>query len=103
MNLGDLEFKPEQFEECLSEETASVCDVAAEVANRILAEKLEKARRFGLTIDEYGMREHQDSGILGTLSPTHIGRLVCIEEVRGEKDVAEFYEEQRRLNGHGPK
>lgn len=82
MNLNELEFKAEDFEvEFHRDRPVPYFLQVAERANQLLRERLEKALKMDLTVDEYGMREYNDSGLLGTLSPTHTAKLVCIEEI----------------------
>lgn len=83
MNLGELEFKAEDFELCKGELTEErMVQRAAHLANSILREKLEKApevERTALIHGPYG-KIWKNKGTVS--SPAYRARLVCIEEIK---------------------
>ena len=83
MNLGDLEFKAEDFaqllyylrEEC---ETPTATQLA-ELTNRLLRERLENA----LLLRHSNNKTEANGWYIGEKSTdTHSGRLVCIERIK---------------------
>lgn len=81
-NLGNLEFKPEDF--LLGNESLnpglSVAYFLCDNANRILREKLSRALLVFGQIDEDGTIV-QTFGMLPAQGDTHHGRLVAIERI----------------------
>jgi hypothetical protein len=78
MNLGELEFKPEDFELCKGELTEErMIQRAAQLANNFLREKLAKAPEVqsNWSVGKYHWCE------INRVRDTHRARLVCIEEV----------------------
>lgn len=79
MNLGELEFKAEDFPECDQVDTDGDLSRSCAIrANERLRERLEKAK-------EVTGYMHSDGYFILDSSPqngdTHSARLVCIEEV----------------------
>lgn len=88
MNLNDLEYKPEDFFKVRpmypDEDT---CDWAARVANQLLRERLERAQPvFGTARGRSPIGTLYYPDLWTTCQrayfDTHVGRLVCIEQVK---------------------
>lgn len=94
MELGDLEFKAEDFWEfelrirTTSDEPPYVCDsnyqVLAELANRILKEKLGKAEFVYGVMGRYGQFVMIDKSVIinSPVEQKLTARLVCIEKIK---------------------
>lgn len=46
------------------------------VANEALARRLKLLPKMHLTVGKHGVREWTDSGLTGTMEPTHMARLI---------------------------
>lgn len=92
INLGDLEFKAEDFvKDCCCGGVGCNGDQYSDTANRILREKLAKARKVSRN-NKVGCYhqwttdtecEHCKDSLLGiSQKATHTGRLVCVEPIK---------------------
>lgn len=76
IELGELEFRPEDFNRCTLKSRPDVRIFMAEETNRILRERLGIAQ----AID--GLLQSETTYFIPTrYSPTHTARIVCIEEI----------------------
>lgn len=97
MELGELAFKAQDFSQSVDPnwldwsafigDTLMSASKASELANRILADKLEKALRvYTPDVHKLVKRELYDVNVRWTSlagpTTTHSARLVCIEEIK---------------------